>query len=170
MRHRDRGCTVRAAALRSRALGAAGRLAGLGFVAIAAWCHWTATASAETPTTEAGPVGVRAASLPTPPPPGAGGLGDGERAWAPGPSATAPAPVATPAAGGPAPRLAAAPASLDGSGGPFESQGIGDRGPLLAGTPGALAALAAATTAAPLSAAVDALEEGPVTRPLLTPD
>lgn len=242
----------------------------LGFVAVAAWWHWTATASAGTPTTEAGPVDEAVDSLPSSLV-GLVDLVDGlvgatlhqvtepaaqilqparpavrdERAWGPGPTPPA-ARTTTPAAGlpgatrltptapppdttsagperpmslaasgtsapagraggraggsgegesgqggsgpgeapggwsgappesppppgpGPTPEPATAPAT--GAIGAIEGGRPTDRGPLLSGTPGAPAAIVAASTAAPRSAAVEALEDGPPVTPAITPD
>lgn len=108
--------------------------------------------------------------------------GRDERAWAPRPTAAPSVVVPTPAAGTPP---AAAPADAlrpgrpmgpDGPrsavphAGPADSGLRTDRGPLLSGTPGALAALVAATTAARVRAAVEALEDRPGRRPPTTPD
>jgi hypothetical protein len=105
-----------------------------------------------------------------------------ERAWARRPTSAPSVGAPTPAAGRPAPEAEApAPARPPRQQRPSTPQSASvpgsetaghrsDRGPQLAGTPGAHAALVAATTAARFSAAVAALEDGPGTRPPITPD
>ena len=122
-----------------------------------------------------------------------------ERAWAPETAAAPPALASTPAAGNTTTVLRAAARPSTGDDGPGHepgnhssrrppaplapagsgsTAGAGtgdggqrtDRGPLMSGTPGARAAFDAVSTAALVSAAVEAPEDGPASLPPTTPD